>query len=299
MKKEMIPCKEYVIIEKVGVGNYHNAKEKIKGRKKEIQMGVFDEKLWEVMEEKARAEDEQFPNDRKIANAYIEGVREVCKYGIDRSKTIRDTFPMYTLHDEEHIKNVIRIMENLLGDHIDKLTRDETAMLILAACHHDIGMSYSESEREEALNDQERISQYLEANQREYVEAYSHGGDSPKLSDSMKRNYLRSIHHERVAELLYNYEWPNVLNGKLSCSSLISVCQSHGRDIECLNKLEHENDIDLRFCAILLRLADVLDFDSSRAPYAIYEYNGFVNKNDSESEYSDDEWKMHLDSGWC
>ena len=260
-------------------------------------MSVFDERLWEAMEHKARVEDEKLPDDRRIANTYIEGVRTVCVYGIDRSKTIRDTFPLYTLHDECHIINVIRIMENLLGSHIDALTRDETAMLILAACCHDIGMSYSEREREEALGNQERISKYLDTNQSEYVMAYSSGEDSPMLTDSMKLNYFRSIHHERIAELLYKIEWPDVLNGNLNCRALISVCQSHGCDLDSLNPLNPTATIDLRFCAVLLRLADILDFDKTRAPQAIYEYSDFITKNDVASKFSESEWDKHLSSG--
>ena len=178
-------------------------------------MSLFDERLWTELENKARSEDDQLPHDRKVANSYIEGVKKLCTYGIDRSKTIRDTFPLYTLHDETHIVNVMRLMSSLLGDHIHKLTRDEVAMLILSACCHDIGMSYSEEERKNVLNDNNRILRYLEKNQSEYVKAFSSGGETPNLTESMTQNYLRCIHHERAEELLRKIEWPDALYGKL------------------------------------------------------------------------------------
>lgn len=259
-------------------------------------MGVFDEKLWVELEKKARDEDKNLPNDLKIANTYIEGIKKICIYGIDRSKTIRDTFPLYTLHDETHIVNVMRLMSELLGDYVYKLTRDELAMLILSACCHDIGMSYSEEERKEVLNDNNRVLRYLEKNQSEYVKAFSSGSESPNLSESMEKNYLRCIHHERVEELLRKFEWPSVLYGKVLCRDLIAVCHSHGNDISSLGDLKETTTIDLRLCAILLRLADILDFDSKRAPQAIYEYSGFANKGDEASKYSEAEWVRHLSS---
>lgn len=259
-------------------------------------MSLFDEKLWTELENKARSEDDQLPQDRKIANEYIEGVKKLCIYGIDRSKTIRDTFPLYTLHDEIHIVNVVRLMSDLLGDHIQKLTRDEVAMLILSACCHDIGMSYSEDERSRILEDNNRILRYLEKNQSEYVKAFSSGEETPNLSDGMKQNFLRNIHHERTEELLRKFEWPYILYGKLICKDLIAVCQSHGNDISSLGNLKPTTTIDLRLCAILLRLADILDFDAQRAPQAIYEYSEFPNKEDATSKYSESEWTKHLSS---
>lgn len=259
-------------------------------------MSVFDEKLWKELEDKARSEDERLPQERKKANDYIESVKKICIYGIDRSKTIRDTFPLYTLHDETHIINVVRLMAELLGDYIQKLTRDEVAMLVLAACCHDIGMSYSSKEREDTLNDTGRLLRYLEKNKSEFVKAFLHGDGTPKLTENMKQNYLRCIHHERAEELLRKIEWPDVLYGKLLCRDLIAVCQSHGKDISSLNNLSPTTTIDLRLCAILLRLADILDFDDTRASQTIYEYNEFVNKNDVASKYSESEWLKHLSS---
>lgn len=257
-------------------------------------MGVFNENLWKVFEAKAESEDAGLR--QKIAPIYIEEVRKICQYGIDRSKTISQTFKLYTLHDEAHIANVMYLMEALLGDHINELTRDEAAMLILSACCHDIGMSYSEKEKERILGDEERLSKYLENHPKEYNETYSSNSSEPKLTESIQQNYLRSIHHERAKELLSGIAWPDVLRRNLRRDDLIAVCRSHGENISSLNALNPTRTIDLRLCAILLRLADILDFDASRAPQAIFEYSGFVNKTDAASKYSEVEWKKHLSS---
>lgn len=46
------------------------------------------------------------------------------------------------------------------------------------------------------------------------------------------------------------------------------------------------NDVSPLFCALLLRLGDLLDFDDTRAPKVLYSY---VERNEKSSE----EWKKH------
>lgn len=261
-----------------------------------IEMGFMNEKLWGIFEKKAKEEDKTLQKERQIATEYISAVKKICKYGVQRAETIRDTFPMYTLHNETHICNVMQLMANLLGDDLEKLTRDEAAMLILSACCHDIGMSYSNEEKQDLFSDPDRLEQYLENNHHEYVKAFSSGNNVPAMTDDMIQNYLRSIHHERVMDLLFQIGWPSVLEGKVDREHLIRVCQSHGQNITALDEMEPTATIDLRFCAILLRLADILDFDTSRAPEAVYEYSGFQRAKDAATRTSKEEWEKHLAS---
>ena len=261
-------------------------------------MGMKEEKLWTELERKAQEEEERC-GERESAPNYLKAVEVICKYGVDRAKTIRDTFPFYTMHDEIHICNVMRLMESLLGDEAGRLSRDETAMLIMAACCHDIGMSYSEEDKEELFEDPDRLNLYLDSHCGEYVKAYQSGSDSPQMTEDMIQDYLRSIHHERIRDLLCKgkwQEWPQVLNGRIEREDLISVCQSHGEDCEVLEKIEPSPHMDLRFCGILLRLADILDFDTSRAPETVYEYSGFGRVQSAAGIKSKEEWDKHIAS---
>lgn len=88
-------------------------------------MGFMDERLWDIFEKKTAQEDNETRKELQIGSEYISAVKKICIYGRDRALTIRDTFPMYTLHNETHICNVMRLMADLLGDKLDKLTRDE------------------------------------------------------------------------------------------------------------------------------------------------------------------------------
>ena len=260
-------------------------------------MGFKDEKLWKILKAKAREEEERCgERERENTEKYLTAVADICQYGVDRAKTIRDTFPFYTLHDEVHICNVMRLMAKLLDDRISSLTRDEAALLMMAACCHDIGMSYTEGEKKELLNNKDAVRRYLDKNPSEYMKAYAEGGEDPDLSDEIKMNFFRSIHHERIRELLQKKEWPRELRGRIDKEDLIRVCRSHGEEVSELTALDPVHSLDRRFCAILLRLADILDFDDSRAPQAIYEYNEFDERTSYSEQFSEEEWEKHLSS---
>lgn len=259
-------------------------------------MGVTEEVLWRTLEQKAKEEDARSQTGPQTAHAYLAGIKAVCEFGVNRAKTIRDHFPMYTLHDEVHICNVLRIMAELLGDQIGRLTRDEAAMLILAACCHDVGMSCSDQEKTELLENTDRLARYLENHHSEYVKAYAENPNEPRLTDEMLQKYLRSIHHERAAELLSSIEWPEVLWGKVDRDDLIRVCRSHGESVSELTGMENTPAVDICLCAVLLRLADILDFDTSRAPKAVYDYSGLDRPEGSEARVSKEEWQKHMAS---
>lgn len=242
-------------------------------------------KLWQALKAKAGSDSEK----------YIAGVESVCDFAIDRSKVIRDSFPMFTLHDKTHIDHVLALMEQLLGERIHDLSRDEAALLILAACCHDIGMSCSAKEKEVLLTG-DRLKAYLDTHNSEYVKAYANGKDKPVITDEIFRNFLRTIHHERVADVLALYQDKFTIDEDL-LENLIWICQSHGENSTYIEACELDDaDTDLRMCAVLLRLADILDFTSKRAPETIYDYCGFDGAEKMEALVSKGEWDKNIAS---
>ena len=124
-------------------------------------MAIYDEQLWKYLKDKASAEDEGLPEDEKCADEYLTEMRRICDFAVERSSTIRVIFPLYTLHDERHICGVMRKITDLLGENgMKRLSRDETAMLILAACCHDLGMSCSKEQELDLQNDLVRLEAY-------------------------------------------------------------------------------------------------------------------------------------------
>lgn len=256
-------------------------------------MGYKNEKLWSILKTKAEEYDLKKPEDSKNQHVFLTGVESICEYAVNRAKAIRDTFPTYTLHDEVHICNVLRRMDDLLSSRISELTRDETAMLILSACCHDIGMSYNENDKLEALNNRERLDKYLEARPSEYVKAYEGNPNEPVMTEAILQNYFRSIHHERIQDLLNEKKWPEILNGCVDRADLITICQSHGEDISGLANLDATPTVDLRMCAVLLRLADILDFDTTRVPRSLYDYERIATTSNYVTQ---EEWEKHYSS---
>ena len=93
--------------------------------------------LWQIYQGKISK------NEKR--SSWVKEVYEAAaKYMLD----VRQTFQNYTLHDETHILNVLDAMSGLLGDQIERLTVGEMELLILSACLHDLGMVYSEEEKQ-------------------------------------------------------------------------------------------------------------------------------------------------------
>ncbi|MEE1124590.1 MAG: ATP-binding protein [Acutalibacteraceae bacterium] len=219
--------------------------------------------LWQLFSEKVKAE--------KLTDEFKTAVGKVCEFGIIQSKAIIKFLPNFTLHDITHIKNVCKWMTMLLGERKNDLTARETAMLLMSACCHDIGMSVTD-EQQTLLEE----------------DGYTTG--------EKQREYVRKHHHERVKEHITPQKWIKDFSGNtifqkygIRSNELIALCKSHG---ESLENLEVPNILqyNLRICAILLRLADILDFDSTRAPQALFEHMGLDSPESFEREISSIEW---------
>lgn len=218
-------------------------------------------------------------------------VKEVYAYAANYLRDVRVTFGNYTLHDETHILNVLDAMGGLLGDQISILSVGELELLILVASLHDVGMVYTDEEKQTQFEDVETCKKFLKENAPELL-----GSSAKDWSEDMQQNYLRSLHSERVAEVLQNKSWRELMYDQrpievvpLDC--IILVCEAHGYNpSDMMNNQEFEHmqadDVSPLFCAILLRLADLLDFDDTRAPQVLYSY---VECNENSCE----EWKKH------
>lgn len=233
-------------------------------------------------------------------------VSKVYKSASEKLSHYIDVFPNYTLHNERHILNVLDAMAGLLGNQISELSIGETELLILSACLHDLGMVYTEKEQEEYLSEKPRNRQ--EQNLRNKFLTEKHPDVEELLPaewpSGVKQDYFRYIHPFRLDRILQHIEWRTVFEtspvGTVSRETIVAVCQSHGEGFNVIIEkairpsghlfYQEAAKIDPLFCAILLRLADILDFDDSRAPSSLYNYTG-------SSIVSQEEWKKHMSSG--
>ncbi len=220
-------------------------------------------------------------------------VKKVYDNAVTYLKDVRATFPNYTLHDETHVLNIIYAMGAILGDQIGNLSIGEVELLILAAALHDIGMVYDETERQNAFNDERNCMRFLRENNPELI-----GVPQTEWADDIRQWYLRTLHPFRLHDILNTEEWNALFNecpsGVVPKLNIIAVCQSHGEDISSIKnnsmlKYLAAYETEPLFCAMLLRLTDLLDFDDTRAPQILFKYA-------ADNEKSVKEWRKHMSS---
>jgi len=211
---------------------------------------------------------------------------------------IIETFPTYTLHDRTHSRHVLRLMGRLLGPRCSSLTALEAAMLILAAYFHDIGMVFNKDQRQ-SLKDEPEFPQFLHQHPEARL-AVTRNHD--QIPEEIAVWYCRHRHADRVTLFLNELDKDNRLNwGRVSLKDALAlVCRSHNFDARELTASSFDTSYlaqcDLRFCSILLRLADILDFDHTRAPEPVYKHLGLPTPQPGPEKTSADEWRKHFSS---
>lgn len=196
-------------------------------------------------------------------------------------------FPNYTLHDINHSIRIMEYMFDLIED-ISKISELDICLLIYSALLHDIGMTATNEEinliKEDIYPHSEiRYSALLKKfNNEEYIAL---------------QEYLRRIHAFRSSEFIKEHlKEYMILKSQPSLNfyeDLCLICQSHTENYQWVKtKLKYYNEkgryrYNNQFCCILLRLADILDIDSSRTPPALYSLI-------KPTGISNDEWKQHF-----
>ena len=183
----------------------------------------------------------------------------------------------------------------LLGDDsIDNLSASELAVILLSAYWHDLGMICN---NDEEIKSEEWFDEYIN-------KSYKHDGN---LTPTIVSEYIRLNHHKRLEKYLYdrldilNESEKNLyINEHDVIDMAYKVSMSHNENTKDLEKFKeyqsNHNQDDFIFCAIVLRLADIMDFDNERTSNSSYKFLGLENPINSENQFSQKEWKKHLDS---
>ncbi|MES0489392.1 MAG: hypothetical protein ABUK01_05325 [Leptospirales bacterium] len=226
----------------------------------------------------------------------IELVKNLISHCVPILERIIETFPTYTLHNGQHQLNILNLYADLLGSKLKKLSSLEAAILILSALFHDIGMVFNKEEREN-LKEEDLSPQFLVDNPSARL-LQNENGD---MNDELAEWYCRWSHAKRVWVYLDQIDELLKWDGTNFRQELAQVCFSHN---EKANYIETDaissnfwNSADLKFCAIILRLADILDFDKSRSPESVYKYLGLDKPKSRLAKNSHKEWSKHLASG--
>ena len=221
-------------------------------------------------------------------------------YAYQKTKTVLRHMGEFTLHDGDHLFRVLKLMEKLLSNEIiEKLTTPELMLLILSAFFHDIGMAPTEKEiiswkkiwdnspSFDSQDDQieyNKFKRYCSArpDQLYQIKLFVDDGNNTtadNLKSYLVSDYIRITHALRAKEII-RQDW----NGKIIYRDtdltveFAEICFSHNEDALSLLDLD-KNYLcgpDTFACfpliAVILRLADILDFDAKRTPLILFSH---------------------------
>ena len=192
-------------------------------------------------------------------------------------------FDNYTLHNIDHSLRVLHYMCEIAGDvTLNSLSNLELTMIILSALLHDIGMRVTREETTR-IEQNSQFAFYLKKNK---------GNKKLAIQDFVRpihgrRSYDFIMQDEKIKTLLHD----NRLTAVSYYEDVAIICQSHMESLEWINanlkesfsKGDHFNS---KYIALLLRIADYIDFDSQRAPQYLFEHKML-------NVISQTEWEKH------
>jgi len=252
--------------------------------------------------------------------AFVGNILTLCDEASDRAKQIPKFFSEYTLHDKTHFIRVTELMAYVLGNSLKELNDIEIGLLILSAFYHDQGMLIDENEyksldenegyllfRDNWIIDHANYSEirkqfessFISTEERERLSSIIRELDAAMLTD-----FLRESHGQRSHDyVLSTFTSERILSvaGSNISNHLAKICLSHVKSAEWIsgaNGLNYDENIgaykvNAIFLSIVLRLADILDFDSDRTPDVLFKSIHFT------SPVSISEWQKHRDvNGW-
>lgn len=211
---------------------------------------------------------------------------------------ISQVFPHYTMHDISHSKAILDCIERVLGSKvIESLSVTDLWLILCSAYYHDIGMNISGDEIEKCFKTEDFKNFILELQRDEcsplhkYAIFYELEDDKLKYKscdltlDSyhsaryLLAEFFRKKHADRSEKYVKTDEIvPQVfLEIKRLISIIAEICHLHGAKFEDVMKYQNcENGVTdychPRFVACMLRLGDLLDFDSSRVSRYLLEH---------------------------
>lgn len=240
-------------------------------------------------------------------------VAKVGTFAVERLKTVIKNMPEFTLHDETHIFNMLTIIGKLIPqENLRKLSTPDLFMLIVSVFLHDIGMApdekqilawknqLSESEYDEELKEEQqkfsrfRLTYTHQLDDIERLRAEQEFSKAQLLEDYIVTEYIRTTHSIRAREIIAKYWAGKIVYQDTDLSEdLATICFSHNESYTYLLRMEsfrvcgQDEYLCMPFFAIVLRLADIIDFDPKRTPEVLFSHLAVKNP------VSLSEWKKH------
>jgi hypothetical protein len=254
------------------------------------------------------------------AQVLAPNVASLCVEASDRMKAMYAYAPQYTLHDDQHLLRTTELMGLILGDQVARLNAIELSLLILSAFFHDQGMVLTAGEYASLAED----ADYQLFKNNWMLEHPNYGETAAQLSKielttdrktqlakhiaeldtALLTDYVRVKHGNRVADFIrstYGHDKRIEIQKTNLASLLGKLCESHTLSGDMLKPergFQYDERlgtyaINMPFLAVVLRLADILDFDRDRTPEVLLKSIHFT------SPISLHEWEKHRSvAGW-
>ena len=224
-------------------------------------------------------------------------VHDVEHYAVELSKSIIINMPEYTLHDENHLNNMLYLAGKLIPKKtLESLSTADLMMIILAILLHDIGMSPPQDiikawkgqlNEQEVLQYKDEVTPFTrfrktfvhEMKEIEAFQSISEFSKAQLIEDQIITEYIRKTHADRARKMIAK-DWTRkikYLNTDLT-ADLAEICFSHNEnhmsllDMETVKLCAEDTYICLPFVAVILRLTDIIDFDSKRTPAVLFSH---------------------------
>jgi len=238
-------------------------------------------------------------------------------------------FRTYTLHNRDHAKKLLHLLDHIIpSSTLQNLSPLECLIVVYAAFLHDMGMALTSTERNRILE-----SSDFQDSIREWPEIWNSLTQARKrlstideserlgtecfifqLSEAALCAYLRPRHAtaSRYRELFdhLKHKIPDLFcYREISFEDwMIEICVSHNLDAAILHERKDstreyrfprdlviaQQSVNTQFCAALLRIADILDFDRERTPRILFESLGIPYGELPGGDISLCEWEKHM-----
>lgn len=239
-------------------------------------------------------------------------------------------FNRYTLHNPNHAKKIVHLAGNIIHkDSLEKISPLDMALIIISAFMHDVGMVITNHERNEIINDdiyldflqdnpeihneikliREKHSEAID-NEKTKFELKLHQIQEYIISDILRKRHGERERYEDIISTIKTTTGRKDLfefNGATFEDILIDICESHNLESTILGELKSPYEakyprdiaiggeyINVQFCAAVLRICDILDFDRERTPNILFESLGINSNELPGTEISLSEWEKHM-----
>ncbi|MDW5593704.1 ATP-binding protein [Conexibacter stalactiti] len=207
--------------------------------------------------------------------------------------------PNFTLHDDLHSFRVASWGADLLGSQVKEVSAFDLGFTLAAAYAHDVGMTPALGRIQahydallavgmEALpaTDALHFQRWLDDERDGLVPPLAEGRPS---INQLREARLAVAHYSRSRHNDWSEEWVRDWAARNNASAslypgwidhLVRICRSHHEGYERLSSPDFDPQLvgspaevlHLRHCAVLLRVADILDMDPGRTPDVIFRH---------------------------